>query len=200
MLTRDDILKVLTILGDAYPNWARNSSKTLPDTWLALLGDLPLDRLVMAATAHAQSCTFPPTIAELRARADPSPTNAPEVAWDMCKRGALHAGPFSNDESRKQVLDAIGGKDPAALDALNAMGGMALFWGQATEDVPTNRAHFARAYLAASARRKMANEEGRAIETLTRIGGQLGSGSTEPRPLLGNQEVIVNARAGQSEG
>lgn len=184
MLTRDEVLKVLTILGDAYPAWAERSSKTLPATWQTLLGDIPLDRLLVAAVAHAQSSQFPPTVAELRSRAEPRLTSAPEEAWALCRKAAGYCSPYASDERYAQTWAALEAKDPCAAEALRSLGGFSLFHGQLTEDVSTNRAHFARAYTEISNRRLRQAQEERAVDTLERA-PQISSGMPPPRVLRG---------------
>lgn len=183
MLTREQVIRVLAILGDAYPSWADRSSETLPETWRVLLGDLPIDRLLSAAIAHAQSSHYPPTVAELRARAERRSETAPEEAWALCVRAASFVSPYSTSERFAELWRALETKDAAAAEALRSIGGFSLLHTQLAEDVSTNRAHFARAYQAILERSRRDAQETKAQETLGQL-PQLRDGSG-PRRIQG---------------
>lgn len=166
-MTRDEMLKVLAILGDAYPVWAEHASSSMPSTWLVLLGDLPVDRVLIAAVAHAQSNKFPPTPAELRERAAPPDDVVPEQAWALCLRASRLVSQHASDQRFAEVWRALRAKDHVAADALIAIGGFSLLFAQTNDAVSTNRAHFCRAYAALAARRRREGEARVALETLT---------------------------------
>jgi hypothetical protein len=168
MLTREQLLRVMALLGDAYPTWASRKSETQTTSWLALLEDIPYERLKIAAITHAQNSNYPPTIAELRSRAEIRESKAPEEAWALCRRAASHVSPYCSDERYAQVWAALEAKDKAAAEALRSLGGFSLMHGQLAEDVPTNRAHFARAYEAITSRQRRDSDEEIAQSTLAR--------------------------------
>jgi hypothetical protein len=181
MLTRTELLHVLTILGDSYPGWADKRSATLPDTWLAVLGHVPLERLILAATAHMQCSSWPPTPADLLARAEPAQAVQHDAAWSMLKLASQHVGPYSSDERLAQVTKACEGKDPVAMATLRDLGGFSFFWQMLTEDVSYARKRFSDGYVAHAARRRFEAEENRALDTLRASGPRLGAGPGRPR-------------------
>ena len=67
MASEIEILKVLKILEDVYPNYCLSSSAV--EVYVKLLVDIPGDLLEHAALEHISRSTFFPTIAELRTAA-----------------------------------------------------------------------------------------------------------------------------------
>lgn len=163
-LTRDDVVRVLAYLADQYRDWGRNCTSSMADSWLLTLSDVEPAALLTAAVAHARSNKFPPTPAELLARCVPDVTLPGEAAFDLARRAAQHASPYSSERC-DEARAALERKDPIAARACREFGGFRAFWDLEAEAVNTSRAHFARIYnaLAATAKREREAETARFV-------------------------------------
>lgn len=180
-LTRDDVVRVLAYLADQYRDWGRNCTGTMADSWLLTLGDCEPAALLAAAVAHARSNKFPPTPAELLARAQPVVESPGEAAFDLARRAAQHASPYSSERC-SEAWAALERKDPIAAQTCRDFGGFRAFWELESEAVNTSRAHFARIYnaLAATAKRERENETARFILNFAELPPML-QATNEPR-------------------
>lgn len=165
----EHVRQVFAVFSVAYPGWeffkrpADDIARGM-QTWSTLVADIEPDALIQAAVAHAQSSRFPPTVAELRERCAPSAPNPGEAAFDLARRAAQHASPYSSERC-SEAWAALERKDPIAAQACRDFGGFRAFWDLESEAVNTSRAHFARIYnaLAATAKREREAETARFV-------------------------------------
>lgn len=69
-MTRQDTIKVLSVLKAAYPNFYKNMSKdealSVINLWSIQLSDTPVDIVIMAVNKIIATSKWPPTISEVK--------------------------------------------------------------------------------------------------------------------------------------
>ena len=148
------------ILRAAYPKWSLDGAQLV--VWAKLLEDVPGDELVRAATQHARTSKWPPTVAELRELATPPKMEGIE-AWDEIQRALIRYGPD----------DAVPWSSPAVETAVRAVGGWkTLANGTPIDQIPSVRKRAIDAFDAAQRHGTYARERESAEHVL-------GAGSRE---------------------
>lgn len=115
MATQIDVLRVLKILGDVYPNFHLSSSAV--EVYIQLLADISPPVLEQAALDHISRSTFFPAVAELRnaaydilEEADPCPSDF--QAWsevqDEIRRTGHYGEPEFSHPLIEQAVDMFG--------------------------------------------------------------------------------------------
>ncbi len=166
-----DVLKVLKLLGEVYPNYQLSGSAVA--IYVRMLSDLPAELIEQAALDHISRSTFFPTIAELRSAAfdileavqqNPSAYDA----WrqvQMAIRCVGHVGqPVWDDPLTKKVVDDLGWRHLCL-----------------SENPIADRSHFIQAYQALVERRRI--EQRRPLEVQQFIALQAGSQPELPAQL-----------------
>ena len=166
--TQIDVLKVLKLLGEAYPTF--QLSRTSIEVYVGLLTDLPAALLEQAALEHISRSAFFPTIAELRGAAfdlleAAHPSISAHEAWLVVQDEIQRTGHAGQPEFT----------DPLLIRAVDALG-----WRQlCLSDNPiADRAHFVQVYQALLERRKQ--EQRRPLEVRRFIALQAGSPAALP--------------------
>jgi hypothetical protein len=158
-----DVLKVLKILGEVYPNYQLSGSAV--GIYVRMLSDLSADLIEQAALDHISRSAFFPTIAELRSAAfdilEATQQNQSAYdAWSQVQsaiRSVGHVGqPAWEDPLTKKVVDDLGWRHLCLSDNPIA-----------------DRSHFIQAYQALAERRRTAQR--RPLEVQQFIALQTGS-------------------------
>lgn len=166
--TQIDVLKMLKLLGEAYPTF--QLSRASIEVYVGLLTDLPAALLEQAVLEHISRSAFFPTIAELRGAAfdlleAAHPSLSAHEAWLVVQDEIHRIGHAGHPEF----------VDPLLTQAVDALG-----WRQlCLSDNPiADRAHFVQVYQALLERRKQ--EQRRPLEVRRFIALQVGSPSALP--------------------
>jgi len=166
--TQIDVLKVLKLLGEAYPTF--QLSRASIEVYVGLLTDLPAALLEQAALEHISRSAFFPTIAELRGAAFDlleavHPSLSAHEAWLVVQDEIQRTGHAGQPEFA----------DPLLIRAVDALG-----WRQlCLSDNPiADRAHFVQIYQALIERQKQ--EQRRPLDVRRFIALQAGSPTVLP--------------------
>ena len=73
---------LLGFIGELYPRFMKNPTIATVDAWHEMLGDLDFETAKKTVKTHAQSSTFPPTIADIRAEHSSKKYNIPGYTED----------------------------------------------------------------------------------------------------------------------
>jgi len=144
MATQIEILKVIKVLGDAYPTF--QLTKASIEVYVRMLSDLPSELLEKATLDHISRSTFFPTIAELRSAAFdlldlPNQALSTHEAWLQVQAEIRRVG-----HSGVPVFD-----DPLIAQAVEAMG----WYNLCTSENPiSDRSHFVQIYQSAIERKR----------------------------------------------
>lgn len=139
-------------------------------TWTVLLADIPPKDLQVAAIQLVQESEYPPTVAALRRLASPVTALAGEEAFELARKAARHASPYS-DARCEEAMNALRAKDPLLAEVVVAFGGFSAFWRMDNEMIPAIRAQFRGAWDAALKRRD--DEKAKASALALMQGGAL---------------------------
>lgn len=135
-----DMTRAFSVLMCAYPNW--NPSAATLNFYAEMLADIPAVSLGLAITMHVRTCTFPPSIAEIRSRCVLVHGLAPEEAWLEVARQVKSEGWCGEPKF----------SSPDVARAVEAMGGWRSLCATPTADMATTRAQFMRCFGAYSKR------------------------------------------------
>lgn len=149
MATKDEVVKILAILGAAYPNF-RMAAET-PAAYYEFLNDLPGEELLLAARVCANSGTFFPSVHELRRavgelRTGRAGVPSPYEAWqEVTQRPKDGKGKRLLSENGGWVIETwdIPWSHPLVERVAYQMG-----WPDfpISDEIGVDRAHFLRAY------------------------------------------------------
>lgn len=147
MATQIDILRVLKILGDVYPNFHLSSSAV--EVYIQILADIPDQVLEQAALDHISRSTFFPAVAELRCAAfdildasDPCPGDY--QAWAEVQAEIRRAGHCGQPKFSHPLVE-------------QAVGMLGWRYLCLSENPVADRAHFVQAYQALAQQRRKEN-------------------------------------------
>jgi hypothetical protein len=174
MASEIEILKVLKILGDIYPNFHLGSAAV--EIYVQLLADIPGPLLEQAALEHIGSSAFFPAVAELRQAAfnilesvDPTPSDY--EAWAEVQQEIRRVGHCGQPQF----------KNPLAGQAVEQLGWHSLCF---SENPVADRAHFVQAYQVLAEHRRLSTHRLQAVsEFITVL-----QAANQPRLTGGNQE------------
>ena len=65
-MNREETIRLLGILSNAYPNTNINDASSMASTWEMCLGEYPAEQIYKAARLHMETSKFFPTPAEIR--------------------------------------------------------------------------------------------------------------------------------------
>lgn len=144
MATQIEVLKVIKVLGDAYPTFQLTSASI--EVYVRMLSDLPAELLEKATLDHISRSTFFPTIAELRSAAFdlvdlPNDELHTHEAWQQVQDEIQRAG-----RHREPVF-----ADPLVAEAVRVLGWHNLC---ASENPISDRSHFVHLYRSLAERRR----------------------------------------------
>lgn len=70
-MTPDEVQKLLAVIRAAYPGWQKGSEQSALAVWSRYLADIDGDAAAQALDAHIRTSKYAPTVAEIRAGAQP---------------------------------------------------------------------------------------------------------------------------------
>lgn len=119
-MTREDAVKVLSLLKAAYPNaykgMTRNEGNGVIAVWATQFSDVPVEVVLIAINELIGTNNFPPAISEVKEKLK-------EIYWECCsKLSEDKAIPFLTDEQRektKKIMDSCYGvKEPSVTSMI----------------------------------------------------------------------------------
>lgn len=69
-MTKIEFKELICLIKALYPNEKAFASEAVGQAWFDVLSDLKADRAIDAVKAHAKECRWPPTISDIRKRAE----------------------------------------------------------------------------------------------------------------------------------
>lgn len=119
-MTGENTVQLFAMIAALYPGKGAAfaaASPVMVKTWAKMLEDMPFELAQAGLQAHAANSPFPPTIAEIKARADSLTTNrmGADEAWELARKIIGRYGIY-------RKADAKANTDPEVWTVIERMG------------------------------------------------------------------------------